>query len=53
MVQPRQLGHVNIRVRDLQRSTRFYTEVLGLEVTHRRGNLVFLSARDHSHELAL
>jgi catechol 2,3-dioxygenase len=53
MVKPTQLGHVNIRVRDLERSEKFYTEVLGLEVTHRRRNVVFLSAREHSHELAI
>jgi catechol 2,3-dioxygenase len=53
MVKPLQLGHANIRVRDVERSTKFYTEVLGLEVTHRRGNQVFLSAREHSHELAI
>ncbi len=47
------LGHANIRVRDLERSEKFYTEVLGLHVTLRRGNLVFLSAREHSHELAI
>jgi catechol 2,3-dioxygenase len=53
MVKPLQLGHANIRVRDVERSLKFYTEVLGLEVTHRRGNQVFLSAREHSHELAI
>jgi len=53
MVKPMKLGHANIRVRDLERSEKFYTDVLGLEVTHRRGNLVFLSAREHSHELAI
>lgn len=53
MVQPMQLGHANIRVRDVERSEKFYTEVLGLHVTHRRGGTVFLSARDHSHELAI
>jgi catechol 2,3-dioxygenase len=53
MVKPLQLGHANIRVRDVERSTKFYTEVLGLEVTHRRGNQAFLSAREHSHELAI
>ena len=53
MVKPVQLGHVNIRVRDVERSEKFYTEVLGLEVTHRRGDTVFLSAREHSHELAI
>ncbi len=54
MVKPLQLGHANIRVGDLERSINFYTEVLGLEVTHRRGNnIVFLSANNLSHELAI
>jgi catechol-2,3-dioxygenase len=53
MVKPMQLGHANIRVRDLERSEKFYTDVLGLEVTHRRENIVFMSAREHSHELAI
>ncbi len=53
MVKPKQLGHANIRVRDLERSEKFYTEVVGLEVTHRRSNIIFLSAREHSHELAI
>jgi catechol 2,3-dioxygenase len=53
MVKPMQLGHVNIRVRDLARSIKFYTEVLGLEVTHRREAIVFLSANNLSHELAM
>ena len=52
MVKPVQLGHVNIRVRDLKRAERFYTEVLGLGVTHRRGGIVFLSGTELSHEIA-
>ncbi len=53
MVKPMQLGHANIRVRDVERSEKFYTEVLGLTVNHRRGTTVFMSAREHSHELAI
>ncbi len=53
MVKPMQLGHVNIRVKDLARSEKFYTEVLGLEVTHRRDTILFLSSNDLSHELAI
>ena len=53
MVKPVQLGHVNIRVRELDRSIKFYREVLGLEVTHRREGIVFLSANNLSHELAM
>ncbi len=55
MVTPKQLGHLVIRVRDLDRSEQFYTDVLGLHVTNKRqGKMVFLSAGgDASHELAL
>ena len=45
MVKPKQLGHLVLRVRDLDRSEQFYTAVLGLEVTEKRpGAMVFLSA---------
>ena len=53
MVKPMQLGHVNIRVRDLAQSEKFYTEILGLEVTHRRENILFLSSNNLSHKLAI
>ncbi len=55
MVRPKQLGHLVIRVRDLERSEKFYTGLLGLKVTNKRpGQMVFLSAGgDSSHELAL
>ncbi len=53
MVKPAQLGHINIRVKDMAKSEEFYTEVLGLEVTHRRETILFLSTNDLSHELAM
>ena len=54
MVKPKQLGHIVLRVRDLNRAERFYSDVLGLEVTTRMGqSMVFLSAGEASHELAL
>ena len=55
MVKPKQLGHLVLRVRDIDRSERFYTDVLGLHVTNKRaGRMVFMSAGgDASHELAL
>jgi catechol 2,3-dioxygenase len=39
----RELGHVHLKVRDLDRAAEFYRYVLGLEVTERVGNFVFLS----------
>lgn len=55
MVKPKQLGHLVLRVRDVERSEKFYTENLGLSVTTKRpGVMTFLSAgSDASHELAL
>ena len=54
MVKPRQLGHVVLRVRDVERSKGFYTDVLGLHVTFESpGSMVFMSAGESSHELAL
>ena len=55
MVKPKQLGHLVLRVRDLEGCEKFYTEVLGLRVTNKRPEkMVFMSAGDNlSHELAL
>ena len=55
MVKPKQLGHLVIRVRDLEKSERFYSDILGLNVTNKRpGQMTFMSAVDSSsHELAL
>jgi catechol 2,3-dioxygenase len=56
MIHPDRIGHVVIKVRDLERSRRFYTEVLGLEIMKElpQVKMVFLASnrRDH-HELAL
>jgi catechol 2,3-dioxygenase len=48
------IGHVHLKVADLQRALRFYAGVLGLEVTQRYGNgAVFLSAGGYHHHIAL
>lgn len=49
------LGHVNIYVRDSDRSHAFYTHILGLHTYHvSPGRAVFLSAdKEMSHEVAL
>ena len=38
MIRPQKVGHVVLKVRDLQRSERFFTEVLGFEVVTRLKN---------------
>jgi len=51
---PTQLGHVALRVRDLDRAVQFYSDVVGLTLRHRGNGAAFLGNRtDASHELAL
>jgi catechol 2,3-dioxygenase len=55
MIQARKLGHVVLKVRDMQKARDFYTRVLGLKVAYedcQRG-MVFLSFGTEHHELAL
>jgi len=48
------IGHVHLKVRNLQQSIAFYQDALGLAVTERLGDaLAFLSAGALHHELAL
>lgn len=49
------LGHVNIYVRDAERSRQWYEKVLGLHTYHNRpGRAAFMSAdKEMSHEVAL
>src|SRR5688500_14344213 len=54
MLKPTKLGHIVLRVRDLERSKRFYTEVLGLRQTGELpGRMAFFAAGDDSHDLAV
>ena len=48
------IGHVHLRVADLDRALRFYRDVLGFELTQRYGpGAAFLSAGGYHHHIGL
>ena len=48
------IGHIHLKVADLERSVKFYTEILGFEVMTRMGNrAAFLSAGGYHHHIGL
>lgn len=48
------IGHVHLKVADLERSVAFYRDVLGFEVTQRYGaQAAFLSAGGYHHHIGL
>jgi catechol 2,3-dioxygenase len=48
------IGHVHLKVADLDRAIRFYRDVLGFDVTQRLGDgAVFLSAGGYHHHIGL
>src|SRR6476620_3676888 len=48
------IGHVHLKVADLDRALTFYRDLLGFEVTQRYGtNAVFLSAGGYHHHIGL
>src|ERR1044071_8986693 len=48
------IGHVHLKVADLNRAVAFYRDVLGFELTQRYGNqAAFLSAGGYHHHLGL
>ena len=48
------IGHVHLKVADLERSLGFYRDLLGFEITQRYGDsAVFISAGGYHHHLGL
>ncbi|HET7322786.1 MAG TPA: VOC family protein [Halococcus sp.] len=47
------IGHVHLKVRDVERSIAFYTDVFDLAVRERYDRFAFLSWGDQHHDLAL
>lgn len=53
-MQIKSLGHAVLKVRDLERSVKFYRDVLGMkEVARYRGSMVFFSLGANHHDLGL
>jgi catechol 2,3-dioxygenase len=54
MLTPRKLGHVGIFVKDLERSKKFYAEVVGLKVSDELpGRAVFLRCSHDHHDTVI
>jgi len=54
MLAPRKLGHVGIFVKDLERSKKFYTDVVGLKVSDELpGRAVFMRCGHDHHDTVL
>src|SRR5260370_23904812 len=47
------IGHVHLKVADLERALQFYCGVLGFELTQRRSGAAFVSAGGYHHHIAL
>lgn len=47
------LGHVHLKVSDLEESLSFYREIFDLDVTEKHGSYVFLSGGPRHHDIAL
>ena len=48
------IGHVHLKVADLDRALRFYRDVLGFQVKQRRGHeAAFIAADDYHHHIGL
>jgi catechol 2,3-dioxygenase len=52
-VTPAKLGHVHLKVADLDRAVAFYSDVLGFEVQVRGPQAAFLSSGGYHHHIAL
>ena len=54
MADPIDIGHVHLRVAEIDRAVRFYRDVLGLELVMRLGDeAAFLSSGGYHHRIAL
>ena len=48
-----QIGHVHLTVKNIEKSLKFYKDILGFEVQQHLGGAVFLSAGGYHHHIGL
>ena len=53
MAKPKRVGHIVLNVKDLAASTKFYTEILGFQISRRREMGTFLTCGKIHHDVAL
>jgi catechol 2,3-dioxygenase len=53
MVQPKRIGHLVLNVRDVAVSEKFYTQLLGFEISLKNARGTFLTCGKIHHDLAL
>ena len=53
MVQPKRVGHVVLNVRDVEASTKFYTDIIGFQIALQKEDATFLTCGTIHHDLAL
>ena len=53
MAKPMRVGHLVLNVKDLAASTRFYTDILGFEISRQTPTGTFLTCGKIHHDLAL
>ena len=53
MSHPKRIGHLVLNVKDVEESTKFYTEVLGFQISKQSDTATFLTCGKIHHDLAL
>ena len=53
MSHPKRIGHLVLNVKDVEESTKFYTEVLGFHISKQSDTATFLTCGEIHHDLAL
>ena len=53
MVQPKRVGHVVLNVKNVEASTKFYTEIIGFQIAKQSDTATFLTCGKIHHDLAL